>query len=162
MDFSQLWIGDLVFVKSLNSNAVWEGMHGSDKAKVKIGEKHVILELSELSEAIEENEKTPEIQFTDSPDITIFDDKVEIDLHIDTLNPGLINAAPQMILNHQIKRCRSFIENAIANKKGQILIIHGVGEGVLKSEIHHLLQDFDEVKFTFPKNNGGATEVWFN
>ena len=84
-----------------------------------------------------------------------------IDLHMEVLNPSLQHGRPERIVDIQIKAAKEFIDKSIAHGTKQILIIHGKGEGVLKSEIDHLLSLYDEVKFTFSKNNGGATEVWF-
>ena len=36
MDLNDLWIGDEVFVKSMKRNAIWEGRHGENKAKVSL------------------------------------------------------------------------------------------------------------------------------
>ena len=77
------------------------------------------------------------------------------------LNPSLQTGRAEHIVDFQIKAAKTFIEKSIDQGTRKILIIHGKGEGVLKSEILHLLSLNDSVQFTFDKNNGGATEVWF-
>lgn len=163
IDFDELWIGDVVFVKSLHKNGTWEGLNKTGRAKIKINGQIYALELSDLTDALEiteEKEKEIEIEVDEKSSSPWVENQEVIDLHIENLNHELKNAATQLILIHQLKKCRSFIESAIESNNKQFLIIHGVGAGVLKSEVFHLLQEFDEVQFTFPKHNGGATEVW--
>jgi len=161
VDFEELWIGDMVFVKSFHKNGTWEGFNKTGRAKIKIDGKIYSLGLSDLSDALEIiEEKEIEIEFDEKSRTSWVENQEIIDLHIENLNPELKNTAPQLILIHQLKKCRRFIESAIESNNKQFLIIHGVGAGVLKSEVLHLLKDFDEVQFTFPKHNGGATEVW--
>ena len=42
-------------------------------------------------------------------------------------------------LNYQIKRFREFINQNLAKRKTKVLVIHGIGEGRLKSEITTLI-----------------------
>ena len=64
------------------------------------------------------------------------------------------------ILDYQLEKTRIFIRDAIDRKYPHITIIHGKGQGVLKSEIEHILKDYHQIRFTFSKNGGGAVEVW--
>ena len=66
------------------------------------------------------------------------------------------------ILDFQIEKARQFVEYAIENNRSKILIIHGKGSGVLKSETLEMLKDFYKVRYTFDKNDGGATEIWLD
>ena len=50
MNFDDLWIGDEVYVSSLNKNARWEGK-GEGRAKIRHGELLIWVPLSEISEA---------------------------------------------------------------------------------------------------------------
>jgi len=43
----------------------------------------------------------------------------------------------------------------------EITIIHGIGEGVLKSEIQHLISLFDKKIYCQEINNGGGTKLFF-
>ena len=54
----------------------------------------------------------------------------------------------------------TFMNNALMLGYQELRIIHGKGEGVLREAILHQLKDFNQVRFTFSKNGGGAVEVW--
>jgi dsDNA-specific endonuclease/ATPase MutS2 len=163
IDINDLWIGDLLLLKKSGRIGKFEGRSGHKKVKVKVGDKTVITPVSNI-ELAPEGSKIETFNYSNRPKIdkpvaTALSDT--IDLHIEVLNPSLKNGRAERIIDFQVKAAKDFIENAIAHKTKQILIIHGKGEGVLKLEINHLLALMDEVQFTFDKNNGGATEVWF-
>jgi len=82
-----------------------------------------------------------------------------LDLHIEKLAPHLVGKRAELIVVHQIQKCRSFIFEAIKRKQISITIIHGKGTGALKMEVEHLLMEFDEVYFTKSINNGGGIEL---
>ena len=68
------------------------------------------------------------------------------------------------ILNLQTETAKRQIEFAMRNRIPKIVFIHGVGEGVLKSELDFLLGRYDNLKFqdaNFQKYGQGATEVYF-
>ena len=46
---------------------------------------------------------------------------------------------------------------AINSNAQKLIIVHGIGEGVLKKEVHNLLSSF-ELRY-FVSINGGSTEV---
>lgn len=85
-----------------------------------------------------------------------------IDLHIHILAPHMQHQEQSRILDFQIEKARQFVEVAINQKRYQILIIHGKGSGVLKAETLEMLKGYDNVRYTFDKNEGGATEVWLD
>lgn len=161
MDFNELWIGDLVWVKSKGQNGKWEGPVGQNTAKVKIGHHHMVVPLSDLDSPREE--ATP--QFSPKKSTTIkeaisFNSNV-LDLHIETLAPNRNFQTPEQIIMFQLKKCRQFVEYYIDRRQHSITVIHGKGTGALKSEVLHLLKDYPQVYHTIPTNNGGAVEVWF-
>ncbi len=162
MDFDALWVGDKVFVRSFSKNGIWEGRKNNEFAFVKIDHKQHTVSLSEISEAKKEEEIDEPTEVGDTPTIKIKPFQDSLDLHIERLNPSMSNQPAQLIINHQIKRCITYIEEAIERKRHKITIIHGIGEGVLKSEVYHLLKEYDDIKFSIPVNNGGAVELWFN
>ena len=88
MNFDDLWIGDLVWVRSKSKNGKWEGRAGSDQARIRMDHKTILLPLSDLSEAkegtAEHSDKVtnPEVRAPKAH----FESK-EIDLHINKLNP---------------------------------------------------------------------------
>jgi len=91
----------------------------------------------------------------------------EIDLHIEELVEDFYWMSNGEILQKQMMACRMFIERAIDNKETKVVLIHGKGEGVLKSEIHSYLNRLDDtkpVRVFYQQANGieyghGATEV---
>ncbi len=164
VDINNLWIGDLLRLKKTGRIGKFDGRSGHKKIKVKVGEKIVITPVTNI-EIAPEGSKSEELDYPYRPKgiinlVTTLSDT--IDLHIDVLNPSLHSNRVERIIDFQIKAAKTFIEKSIENRTKKILIIHGKGEGVLKSEISHLLSLYDVVQFTFDKNNGGATEVWFN
>ena len=89
----------------------------------------------------------------------------EIDLHLEQyhlVNKNLTNAE---ILLFQLRKADEFVQKMLACGKSSFVIIHGVGEGVLRSEIRSLLtkyagvqtSDADAVKY-----GQGATLVSVN
>ena len=160
MDFKSLWIGDEVFVKSLQQKGYWDGFHSASKARVKVNHQAITVSLDDLEEAKKEKFKL-NLKFDDEPVKTQVLKESSIDLHISRLNPSLEHQAPQLILRHQLIKCKEFIEQAILQRKLKVLIIHGKGTGALKLEVEELLKNY-KVQFSFEKNNGGAIEVWFS
>ena len=89
---------------------------------------------------------------------------MEIDLHIQQLvskTSGLDNFE---MLNIQLDTARYKITFAISKKIQRIVFIHGVGEGVLRYELHRLLKEYEgQLKFydaDYQKYGIGATEVY--
>lgn len=160
MDFKSLWVGDEVFVKSLQQKGYWDGFHSADKAKIKVNHKSIVISLTDIEKAKEEVVPL-ELNFDDEPKEIKTLQESTIDLHINRLNPSLEHQAPQLILRHQLAKCKEFIEQSIVQRKLKVLIIHGKGTGALKLEVQELLKDY-KIQFTFEKNNSGAIEVWFS
>ena len=69
------------------------------------------------------------------------------------------------MLNIQLDTARHKITFAISKKIQRIVFIHGVGEGVLRYELHRLLKEYEgQLKFydaDYQKYGIGATEVYF-
>lgn len=94
----------------------------------------------------------------------------EIDLHFESLYEGMNVSENYQILQKQMSACRAFVQKAIRNKTKRIVLIHGKGEGVLKTEIHLYLNrlgseqgvklDFHDAPY-HEYGMGGATEVIF-
>lgn len=165
MNLEDLWIGDTVRIKSSYKVGTYEGLAKDKRARIKYHDKILLVRQDNVERyIIPDNKVIP--TFKDLPDIRVskvkkaVGFKPEIDLHIETLNPTLENEAPQIILNHQIVKCKTFVEKAISLNIKILTIIHGKGTGQLKREVDFILSHFDEVRYTLPKHNGGATEVW--
>jgi dsDNA-specific endonuclease/ATPase MutS2 len=66
------------------------------------------------------------------------------------------------MLNLQLDTAKRKVEFAIQKRISKIVFIHGVGEGVLKSELHALLNQYPIRHYdaSFKKYGLGATEVY--
>ena len=87
----------------------------------------------------------------------------EFDLHIEKLVKSKHGMSNYDILTIQSETAKRHIEFAIANRIPKIVFIHGVGEGVLKSELDFLLGRYDNIDFheaNYQKYGQGATEVY--
>lgn len=160
VDLDELWIGDTVKLLASNRIGKYDGQING-KARININGKIVLTAPSNLS--IHEEKESPyiDLDLSTGTSTTVEPPNTEIDLHIDKLNPNMLNALPERIRDYQIGAAKTFIEQAIQHKLSSIEIIHGKGKGVLKAEVHHLLSLYDEVKFHVMGRDGGSTEVWF-
>lgn len=89
---------------------------------------------------------------------------VEVDLHIEKLIPSTRGLDNIDILNIQISTAQRSIEHAIKNRIPKLVLIHGVGEGVLKSELAYLYRKYPNVivqEANYQKYGLGATELYF-
>jgi len=95
------------------------------------------------------------------------DQDFEIDLHIEVLTEDYRFMSNMEILQRQMMTCRAFIERIIQQKANRAILIHGKGEGVLKTEIQTYLNRIESLKHVqvnfheADKNayGGGATQV---
>lgn len=91
--------------------------------------------------------------------------KYELDLHIEQLVPEWRGLKNIEILAIQLNEFVRYLELAIAHHQHSMIVIHGVGKGKLKDEIHAILRDTPEVdKFVneyHPRYGYGATEIFF-
>ncbi|TDD97030.1 Smr/MutS family protein [Flavobacterium cellulosilyticum] len=87
----------------------------------------------------------------------------EFDLHIEKLVPNKRGMSNYDILTLQSETAKRHIEFAIRNRIPKIVFIHGVGEGILKSELDFLLGRYENIAFqdaNYQKYGLGATEVF--
>lgn len=165
MKVEELWIGDTIRIRSSLKVGTYEGVSPDGRIRVRYQGKILLVQRSNI-ESYEFPEEGPSTEF--HTEAVISENRVlkkvhfdpVIDLHIETLNPTFENEAAQIILNHQLSKCDAFIKEAISLGVKIITIIHGKGTGQLKMEVDFLLSHYDEVRYTIPKHNGGATEVW--
>ena len=89
-----------------------------------------------------------------------------IDLHIEKLADDWKQLSNFEILSLQLKTFEKYYELAVAHHQPTLIVIHGVGEGKLRNEIHEILRLKKEVKSfvnQYHHNYGyGATEIFFN
>jgi len=86
----------------------------------------------------------------------------ELDLHIHELIDDARRLSNFEILNIQLSRAKGFLDWAISKRFKKIILIHGVGEGVLKEELKTLLRRYDNLEFfdaNYQQYGLGATEV---
>jgi dsDNA-specific endonuclease/ATPase MutS2 len=82
-----------------------------------------------------------------APVIEISKPSEEIDLHIEKLTESFQGMSNNAILTLQLETFNRNLENAIATKMSQIIFIHGLGNGVLKKEIHKSLSGNKNIAF---------------
>lgn len=87
---------------------------------------------------------------------------MEVDLHIEKLIERPNRMSAYDILDHQLEIARRQLE--FAKKKGisRVVFIHGVGEGILKTELESLFKKYSNIQYrdaSFRKYGLGATEV---
>jgi len=88
---------------------------------------------------------------------------MEVDLHINQLIKSTRGMDNYDMLNLQIDTAKRQLEFAIKNRIQRLVFIHGVGEGVLRTELEFLLNRYDNLKFydaDYQKYGRGATEVY--
>ena len=87
-----------------------------------------------------------------------------VDIHIEKLTDDWKHLSNFEILTIQLKEFEKWYELAVAHRQPELIIIHGVGSGKLREEIHDILKIKKEVK-TFinqydPRFGYGATEIF--
>ena len=86
----------------------------------------------------------------------------EIDLHIEELLDSHVGLSNTEILIKQMTEFRSFLKRAQEKSIPKLVVIHGVGEGVLKNEIRTFLSKKEHVEFydaSYLEYGKGATEI---
>lgn len=71
----------------------------------------------------------------------------EIDLHAEKLGIKEAGKSNGQIVQLQISAAKDFIDQSIIKGKKEITIVHGVGNGVLKQEVHKLLKSYYGIRF---------------
>jgi hypothetical protein len=88
-----------------------------------------------------------------------------IDLHIEKLTDDWKGMSNYEILSMQLKTFEKYYHLAMVHHQPSLIVIHGIGEGRLRDEIHDKLRYKTEVKSFVnqyhPKFGYGATEIFF-
>ncbi|MBL57694.1 MAG: hypothetical protein CMP61_10925 [Flavobacteriales bacterium] len=71
----------------------------------------------------------------------------ELDLHIEKLGVKYKGKTNAQIVQIQLGAAKSFIDQSILAGKREIVLIHGVGNGRLKDEVHKLLKSYYGIRF---------------
>ncbi len=89
----------------------------------------------------------------------------EIDLHIEKLTDDYRHLTASDMLLLQLAELHRALEQAIASRQYSMVVIHGIGKGVLKREVHEILKQTPEVKRFVNQHDFrygfGATEIFF-
>ena len=67
------------------------------------------------------------------------------------------------MLNIQLETAKRQLDFAIQKRIQKVVFIHGVGEGILKEELHDLFKKYENIKYydaEYQKYGLGATEVY--
>ena len=83
---------------------------------------------------------------------------IKIDLHIELLVKDFSKYSNEEIIKIQINYCEKQINKILKSNHREFLIVHGIGMGVLKKEIHNLLNEFS-LRY-YLSNDGGSTLVF--
>jgi dsDNA-specific endonuclease/ATPase MutS2 len=116
-----------------------------------------------ISEVLKDKKEPVKRSFTKEKKSKKEEFVMEVDLHIEKLVQNFRGMSNFDILNIQMDTVKHKLEFAIKNRLPKMVLIHGVGEGVLKSEIEFFLSRYDNVVFqeaNFQKYGFGATEVY--
>jgi len=89
----------------------------------------------------------------------------ELDLHIEKLTEKWLSLDNFEILTLQLQTLEKYIDLALAHHLPSMVVIHGLGSGKLRDEIHEILRLKREVKSFVnrydPRYGYGATEIFF-
>lgn len=88
-----------------------------------------------------------------------------IDLHIEKLTDNHTSMSNFEMLTLQLKELEKWVDIAVAHHQYELTVIHGVGTGKLREEIHEYLKTRREVKHFINQYDSrfgyGATQVYF-
>lgn len=91
--------------------------------------------------------------------------QTEVDLHIENLVDSTRGMSNADILMVQLSTLQTHLRMVINARQERLIIIHGLGKGKLRDEVHSILKETPEVKNFSNEYQGrygfGATEVWF-
>lgn len=129
--------------------------------KEELGLGNKIDKVEDLSKIIEEKEiqeedKSKKFKSRKEPEI------VEVDLHINCLVDSVVGMSNAEILEIQMKKFHETMTDAIMRRVSKVIIIHGIGNGTLKSAIRESLSQQYKLKFedaSFREYGFGATMV---
>ena len=110
-----------------------------------------------LKDKMMTSKKKPSLFLKDNNEVIL-----EVDLHINQLIKSSRGMDNFDMLTLQLDAAKSKIEYALQKRISKIVFIHGVGQGVLKSELNSLLNKYP-VKYydaSYKKYGLGATEVY--
>ena len=87
-----------------------------------------------------------------------------VDLHFDQIVDYPKNYTSYEKLSMQINEARKAVDHCKRSGIKRLILIHGVGEGKLKEEVHSMLERMDRLRFydaSLAEYGKGATEIEF-
>ncbi len=91
--------------------------------------------------------------------------KYEVDLHIEKLSKEHSHMNNFEKLTLQLRTLEKELDLAVAHHQSSLIVIHGVGTGKLRDEVHEILRSRKDVKSFInryhPAYGYGATEIYF-
>lgn len=91
--------------------------------------------------------------------------KQELDLHIEQLVDNIKGLTNAEIIHIQLTTLQRYINIAIGHRQERMVVIHGLGKGKLREEVHNVLKGIPEVARYKNEWSGrygfGATEILF-
>ena len=88
-----------------------------------------------------------------------------VDLHIEKITDNWSHLSNKQILDLQLEEFEKFYELALLHHLDRMIIIHGIGKGRLREDLHDILRHKKEVKSFVNQYHAqfgfGATEIWF-
>ena len=165
------FIGDTVLFKREDQHGVVIKLNSQYKVTVKTHDGFEILVSTDDLVKIEEGTNHPDaygskFYIKDIPKSSnkSFKDKsknnklsLKIDLHIELLTPHFNQMSNFEIVHMQLDFCHKKINEFISSKNHTLIIVHGIGSGLLKREVHKLLKSY-QLRF-FLSKDGGSTQV---
>jgi hypothetical protein len=92
-------------------------------------------------------------------------DRQELDLHVEKLTEKWTSLDNFEILTLQLQTLEKYVDLALAHHLSSMIVIHGVGSGKLRDEIHEILRLKKGIKSFVnrydPRYGYGATEIFF-
>lgn len=89
----------------------------------------------------------------------------EVDLHIENLVSDFSRMSNFEMLTLQLETLDRAVANAIHCGQSHLTVIHGVGTGKLKEEVHQKLKEYSQINYFvsdwMPRYGNGATQVFF-
>lgn len=85
-----------------------------------------------------------------------------VDLHIEKLVKSPRGMSNYDILSLQLDTAKHKLEFSIQKRFPKVVLVHGVGDGVLKADIYSMLRRFDNIQFyeaDYREYGLGATEI---
>ncbi|MDO6813890.1 Smr/MutS family protein [Tenacibaculum soleae] len=151
---------NLFFVKDEDGMEFSFFAHELVKIKVEQNElsRQVRVSSSLLKSKMNEVKKTKKSLFVKAKNEVV----MEVDLHAEKLLKSTKGMDNYDVLSLQLQTAKHKLEYCIAKRISKLVLIHGVGEGVLKTELLYLLNNYP-VKYydaSYQKYGQGATEVY--